>query len=206
MSHAYQVRSELKPKGLDGITQDQIDQHWKLYEGYVKNVNTLNEHIDALVKKSEFGPEFAELKRRLGFEYNGMILHEHYFGALKPGQTPLDEAAELTKLMKKNFGGFEPWKREFSAIGKMRGVGWVVLYFDPHYRVLSNHWITLHEEGHLCGFQPVLVMDVWEHAYMVDWGAGGRADYVDAFFKNVDWKAVEGRLKEAEKLPALSMK
>lgn len=206
MTYTYKVRSELKPKGLDGISDNQIEQHWKLYEGYVKNVNTLNEHLSALSQKGEFGPEFAEMKRRLGFEYNGMIMHEHYFGALKKGVSPLAESSELIKLMKSSFGGFDAWKREFSNMGKMRGVGWIVTYFDPRYRVLSNHWITLHEDGHICGFQPVLVMDVWEHAYMVDWGAGGRADYVEAFFKNVDWKAVEGRLAEAEKLPALAAK
>ncbi len=199
MNHVYQVRQELKPKGLKGISDDQINQHWSLYEGYVKNVNTLNERLAAFVSKSEYGPEYAEMKRRLGFEYDGMILHEHYFSALKPGQPALTDSSELVKQMKRYFGGFEAWKKEFTAIGKMRGVGWAILYYDPQYRVLSNHWITLHDDGHPAGFVPLLVMDVWEHAFMVDWGVTGRPDYIEAFFKNVDWPHVEKRFQEAAK-------
>ena len=198
--HQYLVRTELRPKGLPGISEDQLAQHWKLYEGYVKNVNLLNEKLAALSGKKEYGPEFAELKRRLGFEYDGMILHEHYFGVLKAGQKPLGEEAALTKQMKKSFGGFANWKDEFTAIGKMRGVGWAVLYFDPRARVLTNHWIGMHEEGHPAGFVPILVMDVWEHAYMVDGGAEGRPLYIEAFFKNVDWSKVDRALAEADRL------
>ncbi|MFI5348542.1 MAG: Fe-Mn family superoxide dismutase, partial [Elusimicrobiota bacterium] len=153
----YQARQELRPKELPGISEDQIAQHWKLYEGYVKNVNLLNGKLSALSAKKDFGPEFAELKRRLGFEYDGMILHEHYFAVLKAGQKPLGDEAALTKQMKKSFGGFAAWKEEFTAIGMMRGVGWAILYFDPRARVLTNHWIGMHEEGHPAGFVPILV-------------------------------------------------
>src|SRR5277367_2302827 len=106
MNRKYKVRTEFRPYGLEGISEDQIAQHWALYEGYVKNVNALNERLSALSEKKEYGTEFAELKRRLGFEYNGMILHEHYFGILKSGQKPVGDYAELTKLLKKSFGGF----------------------------------------------------------------------------------------------------
>jgi Fe-Mn family superoxide dismutase len=197
--HEYEARRDLMPKGLPGISEDQIAQHWKLYEGYVKNVNLLNEKLAALSAKKDFGLEFAELKRRLGFEYDGMILHEHYFGVLKAGQKPLGEDAALSKQMKKSFGGFANWKDEFTAIGKMRGVGWAILYFDPRARVLTNHWIGMHEDGHPAGFVPILVMDVWEHAYMVDAGADGRPKYIEAFFKNVDWSKVDRALTEADR-------
>jgi Fe-Mn family superoxide dismutase len=160
-------------------------------------VNALNERLGALSEKKEYSTEFAELKRRLGFEYNGMILHEHYFAILKSGQKPLGDFAELTKLFKKSFGGFGGWKEEFTAMGKMRGVGWVILYFDPRTQQLTNHWISMHEEGHPAGFAPILVMDVWEHAYMVDHGADGRANYIEAFLKNVDWPKAERILKAA---------
>ena len=203
--HQYQPRQELRPKELPGISEDQIAQHWKLYEGYVKNVNLLNEKLAALTAKKDFGPEFSELKRRLGFEYDGMILHEYYFGVLKAGQKPLGEEAALSKQMKKSFGGFSAWKEEFTAIGKMRGVGWAILYFDPRARVLTNHWIGLHEDGHPAGFVPILVMDVWEHAYMVDGGADGRPRYIEAFFKNVDWSKVDREMAEAERLAAGSL-
>jgi Fe-Mn family superoxide dismutase len=195
----YQVRPELKPKALPGISEDQIAQHWKLYEGYVKNVNLLNEKLSALRGKKDFGPEFAELKRRLGFEYDGMILHEHYFGILKAGQKALSEDGALGKLMKKSFGSVANWQEEFTAIGKMRGVGWAILYFDPRARILTNHWIGLHEDGHPAGFVPLLVMDVWEHAFMVDAGADGRPRYIEEFFKNVDWPKMERNFAEAER-------
>jgi Fe-Mn family superoxide dismutase len=191
MNYKYQVRRELRPKQLTDISEDQIAQHWTLYEGYVSNVNLLNENIFALAEKKSFGPEFAELKRRLGFEYNGMILHEHYFGVLKAGQQPLGAHAELTKLFKKSFGGFDNWREEFAAVGKMRGVGWAILYLDLSRRLLSNHWINLHEDGHPAGCLPLIVMDVWEHAYMVDSGVDGRAACVEAFLKNINWPRAE---------------
>ena len=197
MNFKYKVRQELRPMDLQGIGSDQIDQHWSLYEGYVKNVNLLNEELAALSEKKQFGPPFAELKRRLGFEYDGMVLHEHYFGILKSGQKPLGDFAELTKLFKRFYGGFSAWKEEFLAMGKMRGVGWVILYLDSRNQVIGNHWIGLHEIGHPAGFTPLLVMDVWEHAYMVDHGVDGRANYVEAFLKNVDWPKVEMNLKDA---------
>ncbi len=205
--HEYEVRQELRPKGLTGISEDQIAQHWKLYEGYVKNVNALNGRLAALSAEKSYGPEFAELKRRLGFEYDGMILHEHYFGVLKSGRKPLGEDfAALMKRLKKSFGGFAHWKEEFSAIGKMRGVGWAILYFDPRAGVLTNHWIGMHEEGHPAGFVPILVMDVWEHAFMVDGGADGRPAYIEAFFNNVDWSKADGALVEAERAaPGMSV-
>jgi superoxide dismutase, Fe-Mn family len=185
MAHTYAPKTQYKPSGLDGISQKQIDQHWTLYEGYVKNTNILNEKIEALRAKEDFGPEFAELTRRKGFEYNGMILHEHYFGIMKPGTSAPAETSDLGKTFKKYFGSFAAYQKEFSAIGKMRGIGWAVTYFDPVNEALSNHWIGLHEENHPSGYAPILIMDVWEHAYMVDWGATGRPDYVTAFLKNV---------------------
>ena len=197
MNHKYQVRHGLRPKSLPSLSAEQIDQHWTLYEGYVKAVNLLNEKIAELRDKKSFGPEFAELKRRLGFEYDGMILHEHYFSVLKAGQKRPGDDSELIKMLKKSFGGFENWRQEFAAIGKMRGVGWAILYFDPRAQLLTNHWIGLHEDGHPAGFVPILVLDAWEHAYMVDAGADGRAAYVDAFLTCVDWPKVERNLENA---------
>lgn len=189
--HVYPVRLELYPRDLAGIGERQISQHWALYEGYVANVNLLNERLAALSEASSFGPEFAALKRWAGFEYDGMVLHEHYFGVLKAGVKTLGEGAQLIKLMKKSFGGYGSWLAEFSAMGQMRGVGWVILYYNPATKELTNHWIGLHADGHPAGFAPLLVMDVWEHAYMVDAGVDGRGRYVETFLKNVDWAKLE---------------
>lgn len=204
MNHAYAVRAEIRPKALEGISENLIAQHWALYEGYVRNVNILREKLDALAAKGDFGPEFAELNRRLGFEFNGMALHERYFAILKSGQPALAEGSELMKQLKKRFGGFDAWRKEFAAMGKMRGVGWVVLYYDPTADVVTNHWITLHEEGNPAGCAPVVTMDVWEHAYILDQGAAGRGNYIEAFFKNVDWAKVEADFKALSSRSAVS--
>ncbi len=190
-------RGPVRPRDLDGISEEQISQHWALYEGYVKAAAALGEKLSMLSKVENFGPEFTELKRRWGFEANGVILHQSYFAALTSGGRPPAAAARTTELIKESFGGFAAWKKEFTAIGKMRGTGWAILYLDPRTATLTNVWIASHEDGHPAGFAPLLVMDVWEHAYMVDRGASGRPEYIEAFMKNVDWSMVESRLHRA---------
>jgi len=151
------------------------------------------------VKKGEAGgadPHFAELSRRLGFEYNGMRLHEYYFGNLtkRAGGAP---DPSLRDALAASFGDFETWKKNFAAVGAMRGVGWAIAYEDPWTGNISNHWITLHEVGNVAGFNPILVMDVWEHAFMLDYKPAERAKYIEAFLGNVDWQIVKKRLKPA---------
>lgn len=187
--------------GLDGISDAQLQEHFSLYAGYVKQVNGLNEDLAKSRgegKASGKNPEFAELTRRLGFEYGGMILHEYYFSNLRKAADPQPaKNSGLAKALGDAFGSIDQWKTDFQAIGEMRGVGWVVLFEDPVTDQLSNHWITLHQEGIPAGFKPLLVMDVWEHAFMRDYKATERAKYVDAFFRNVDWQVVERRLNES---------
>ncbi|MBX9689926.1 MAG: hypothetical protein K2X27_24660 [Candidatus Obscuribacterales bacterium] len=182
-------------KNLTGISNETIEIHLGLYAGYVKNTNILNEKVIELTEQGKSGtPEYAELKRRYGFEYNGMRLHEYYFGNLKTGGSELKEGSELAKKISEVYGSVEIWKNDFSKIGAMRGVGWAVLFQDPFTKTLSNHWITLHEEGNVAGFVPILVMDVWEHAFFRDYKPADRPKYIEAFFANVDWDAVEKRL------------
>jgi Fe-Mn family superoxide dismutase len=187
-------------KGLDGISDKQVEEHLALYAGYVKQVNTLNEELATLRgdgKASGKNPEFAELTRRLGFEYGGMVLHEYYFSNLRSAADPEPKSgSRLAAALNESFGSVEQWKTDFEAIGEMRGIGWVVLFEDPVTDRLSNHWITLHQEGIPAGFKPLLVMDVWEHAFMRDYKATEKAKYVAAFFRNIDWPAVERRLQE----------
>ncbi len=182
-------------KGLTGISDHQLEAHLELYKGYVANTNKLNEQIAALATTKPAVPEYAEQKRRLGFEYNGMLLHEYYFGNLTPNAKgkPADRA-KTTEAMDRSFGGWDAWQADFQSVGTMRGVGWAILYQDPATGALSNHWVTLHEDGHPAGFKPVLVMDVWEHAYVLDYKFSERAKYIDAFFGNIDWDTVEKRL------------
>ncbi len=187
-------------KGLDGISDKQVEEHLALYSGYVKQVNALNEELAKLRgegKASGKNLEFAELTRRLGFEYDGMILHEYYFSNLKPAADPQPAPnSALAKAFSEFFGSVDQWRTEFLGIGEMRGVGWVILFEDPVTDRLTNHWVTLHQEGIPAGFKPLLVMDVWEHAFMRDYKVTDKAKYVEAFFRNIDWKMVERRLQE----------
>lgn len=179
-------------KGLTGISDQQIQVHLGLYQGYVKNTNLLNENLAQLFKEGKTGtPEYAEITRRLGFEYDGMLLHEYYFGVLKPGGVALDPSSKLARAINDSFGSYDAWMADFRAIGQMRGVGWAILFQNPINGWLSNHWITLHQDGIPAGFRPLLVMDVWEHAFLIDYKPAERAKYIDAFFQNVNWPAVE---------------
>jgi Fe-Mn family superoxide dismutase len=201
---------EFNLSGLNGISDQTLEMHFKLYEGYVKETNKLTSKIseflsDGKVDQEEM-PAYSELTRRLGFEYNGMVLHEYYFGNMKKeGSGDPGKDAQFYKAAEASFGSYDIWKADFVSIGKMRGVGWAICYEDPTSGYLSNHWISLHEVGNVAGFNPVLVMDVWEHAFLLDYKPADRPKYIEAFFSNIDWKAVEERLKaEASARPTAS--
>jgi Fe-Mn family superoxide dismutase len=202
-----------KPKqfdlsGLNGISDKTLELHFKLYEGYVKETNNLTERIskflqDGQVDQDEM-PAYSELTRRLGFEYNGMVLHEYYFGNMRrQGTGDPAKDSNFIKAAEQSFGTYDIWKADFVGIGKMRGVGWAMCYQNPANGRLSNHWITLHETGNVSGFTPVLVMDVWEHAFLLDYMPAERPKYIEAFFSNINWEAVEQRLNiDASTRPA----
>jgi superoxide dismutase, Fe-Mn family len=185
--------------GLNGISDQTLEMHFKLYEGYVQATNKLRERLFAIVQDEKVDQEempiYSELTRRLGYEHNGMVLHEYYFSNLKRGSNGQPEPhGSFAQITEKSFGSFPIWKTDFLSVGMMRGVGWAICYLDPASGAVSNHWITLHEQGPMTGFVPLLVMDVWEHAYLLDYMPSERSDYIDAFFSNVDWKVVEERM------------
>ncbi len=181
---------------LDGISAEQLEQHYKLYQGYVTNTNVLNDKLVELREAGKVGtPEYNELRRRFGFEYDGMRLHEYYFENMTANGGAVPTSGKLAELLKEAFGSVENFEADFRATGLMRGIGWAILYQDPFTDRLQNFWITDHEFGHPAGFTPILVMDVWEHAYTVDYKPTERGKYIDAFFRNIDWKVVEARLK-----------
>ena len=187
--------------GLEGISDQTLEMHFKLYEGYVKETNRLTEKIKELLATGQIDqeemPAYSELTRRLGFEYNGMVLHEYYFGNLKRGgSSHPDHASDFYQAAETSFGRYEIWRADFIGVGKMRGVGWAICYQDPVSKRLSNHLVTLHEVGNVAGFTPILVMDVWEHAFLLDYKPSERSKYIDAFFSNIDWDAVERRIQE----------
>jgi superoxide dismutase, Fe-Mn family len=181
---------------LEGISKDQINQHLGLYSGYVKNVNGLQDDLAMYMEDSQkHARALSELMRRFGFEFNGMRLHEYYFEQLGESgvSSASGESGELKAAIVEQFGSFEAWENQFKAIGKMRGIGWVLLVRDELHGNLHNIWVSDHELGHLGGQDILCAMDVWEHAYMVDHGAKGRGDYIDAFFANLNWGVCEAR-------------
>ena len=187
--------------GLKGISDETLEMHFKLYEGYVKETNKLTVKISEFLKDGrvdqEEMPAYSELTRRLGFEYNGMVLHEYYFGNMKKdGTGDAANTSNFFKAAESSFGSYDTWKADFVSVGKMRGVGWAICYENPANGRLSNHWITLHEVGNVSGFTPVLVMDVWEHAFLLDYKPADRPKYIEAFFSNIDWNTVEQRLQK----------
>ncbi|HVO24049.1 MAG TPA: Fe-Mn family superoxide dismutase [Candidatus Margulisiibacteriota bacterium] len=194
----YEVNTALRPSGLLGFSEEQIAQHWRLYEGYVAQVNTLRNDLQALRKEGRGNtPLYADRRRRLGYEYNGMVLHEYYFGNLKAKEAEPSGSSPLKKAITGSFGTFDGFKDDFVQAGSTRSVGWAILYLDPATGILNNHFIELHEDGSVAAFMPLLVMDVWEHAYMVDYGASGRTSYIHSFFANVNWPVVEKRFADA---------
>jgi len=198
----YQAK-QFKLSGLNGISDKTLEMHFKLYEGYVTQSNLLTEKISEFIQDGNIDqeemPAYSELTRRLGFEYNGMVLHEYYFGNMKRGGAGDPERnSSFLKAVEQSFGSYEVWKTDFVGVGKMRGVGWAICNQNPANDRLSNHWISEHQIGNVAGFNPVLVMDVWEHAYLLDYKPAERSKYIEAFFSNIDWNAVEERLKKGK--------
>jgi len=191
---AYEAKDYGKLLGMEGFSETLLNNHFTLYKGYVTNTNKVMEMLTAMLKEGKATtPEYAELKRRFGWEFNGMRLHEYYFENLG-GKAALDKSGKLGKKLAENFGSYEDWEKDFKATGTMRGIGWAILYQDSMGGKLLNQWVNEHDVGHPAGCAPVLVLDVFEHAFMVDYGLK-RADYIEAFFKNIDWAAAEGRLR-----------
>jgi len=179
--------------GMEGFSDTLLKNHFTLYQGYVVNTNKLMEGLSQLLKEGKTGiPEYGELKRRLGWEFNGMRLHEYYFENLG-GKGGIQKGGKLFQKLTESFGSYEAWEKDFKATGSMRGIGWAVLYQDILSGKFINFWINEHEVGHPAGGMPILIMDVFEHAFMIDYGLK-RADYIGAFFRNINWVEVEKRL------------
>lgn len=173
--------------GIQYLSDKLIKDHISLYQGYVSNTNKLIQELDMFSKEDmDKTPEYAEIKRRLGWEFNGMRLHEYYFANIIKGGSYLDRNSNIFKKITQDFGSYDNWEKDFRTTGLMRGIGWTVLYYDPFLGRLFNTWIDEHNSGHLTGCYPVLVMDVFEHAYLLDYGIK-KSDYINAFFKIVNW-------------------
>ncbi|MBI2013796.1 MAG: superoxide dismutase [Candidatus Colwellbacteria bacterium] len=179
--------------GTPGFSETILKNHFTLYEGYVTNFNKLDQTLMAMEKEGKFGtPEFNELNRRFGWEFNGMRLHELYFENMAKKSSNFPNEGQLADRILSEWGSHDLFRKDFTAMGAMRGIGWVILYHDPVANRLFNVWVNEHDMGHLAGCKPLLVLDVFEHAYTLDYGLK-KTDYIEAFFKAIDWNTVAGR-------------
>lgn len=197
MTHTPYIETTFTIPALSGISQQTIDEHLKLYAGYVKHTNLILEHIASLTTTPEEALRntytVGELRRRLGFEFGGMRNHEYYFHQLEGGATELLSESKLKAKIAEQWGSFDVWFAEFKQLAMTRGVGWAFLYQDTKTGNLINTWIGEQHDGHLTGLTPILALDMWEHSYMLDVPPSKKKEYVDAFFKNLNWSVVEGR-------------
>jgi Fe-Mn family superoxide dismutase len=183
---------------LTGISAKNIEEHLKLYKGYVTNSNLILNKIKEYEKDPmENAYILGELHRRFSFEFDGMRNHEYYFSHLSGGSKDLDSNGLIYKAIEREWGSFENWSAQFKSIAMTRGVGWVILYYDKHSEHLLNQWVDEHHLGQLTGLSPLLCLDMWEHAYVYDYPTSEKKKYVEAFFANLNWKTVEESFKKA---------
>jgi len=185
----YKEKEFTNLSGLNGLSDEMIKNHFTLYKGYVTNANKIKEELTKAVPGSAI---YNELKRRFGWEWNGVRMHELYFENLVSNSEQINQDSELYKKIVAQFGTFENWLSDFKTTGLMRGIGWAVLVYDPLSGELINHWVGEHDLGQLSEQKVILVMDVWEHAYITDYGIK-RVDYIESFIKNINWSVVEKR-------------
>jgi len=183
---------------LKGISEKQIKVHLALYEGYVKHVNLIGEKLAALKEADAEGNAYvmAELRRRFAFEFDGMRMHEYYFEQFE-GEKGGDPASALAKAAEAKYGSGENFLKHIKEVAESRGIGWVVVYYDPIGKLLQTVFVADHEVGQLAGLPIILALDLWEHAYMVDYVPADKKNYIDAFFDNINWSVMERRFDAA---------
>jgi Fe-Mn family superoxide dismutase len=194
--HTYTPKTFTLPE-LPGLSEKQIKAHLGLYEGYVKHINVLREQITELtaLDKEKYAYAITETRRRLGFEFNGMRMHEYYFTQLEGGASPLASDSKLALAVTEKYGSVEDFMSHFKAVGMSRGIGWSVLYADPAANTVHTAWVSDHELGQLGGLPIILAMDMWEHAFMVDYLPAEKKNYVEAFMNNVNWNVAAERFE-----------
>jgi Fe-Mn family superoxide dismutase len=193
----YEKRDFKLPR-LQGISSEQIEIHLGLYAGYVKFTNQLCDLLADLGKDPEKNSyALGEVRRRFGWEFDGMRMHEYYFEQWENGARPLPEGGPLARMLTEQYGSFSAFEDRWKRIGQTRGIGWTVLAWDPRARMSHAYWVGEHELGQLAGLPIVLVMDMWEHAYMADYKPADKKKYIDAFWQNLDWQLIEQRFTAA---------
>ena len=185
---------------LADLSKKQLDVHLELYAGYVKHTNLVREKIAGLADDPEANAlALAELRRHFAFEFDGMRMHEYYFEQFEGSATPQSEMSALAEAAEEKYGSYEGLETHVREVASTRGVGWAVVYYDPIGKTLHTVFTTSHELGQLAGLPIILALDMWEHAYMVDYAPSEKSHYLDAFFKNLNWSVPEGRFLAAQR-------
>ena len=183
---------------LVGISAKSIEEHLKLYKGYVANANLILEKIAEYMADSEKNAYvLGELQRRFSFEFNGMRNHEYYFASLEGGAKALPDGSALKAAIEKQAPSFDVWLAGFKALALTRGIGWAVLYWDKEMQQLTHSWVDEQHLGQLNGLSPVLMLDMWEHSYVLDYLPSGKKKYVEDFFANLNWEVIENNFSKA---------
>jgi len=184
---------------LKGISTKTIEEHLKLYEGYVKNANSVLEMLGKLSADPVANAYvMGELHRRFAFEYDGMRNHEVYFSSLEGGTKPLPVGSAFKKAIESEAGSFDGFLSAFKSLALTRGIGWAVLWYDQKDKRLLANWIDEQHLGQLNGCAMILALDMWEHSYVADYQPSGKKQYVEDFFANLNWEVVEGNFKKAQ--------
>ena len=186
---------------LKGISKKTIEEHLKLYAGYVKHANLILEKIDEYAKDAEkHAYALGEIQRRFAFEFDGMRNHEYYFQSLEgDGPTAVIADSPLAKAITEEWGSWDAWLNRFKSIALTRGIGWAILYYDPTTKRLLNTWSDEQHLGHLTGLRWICGIDMWEHAFVMDYLPSGKKQYVEDFFANINWSVIEKNFAEAVK-------
>jgi superoxide dismutase, Fe-Mn family len=193
--HTFTAR-DFKLPILDGLSEKQTQEHLTLYQGYVKHANLINEKIATLADDPEKNSyTIAELRRRFGFEFDGMRMHEYFFEQFEGGSQVMNEDSSVALQIANHWPSYDAWKEQFISLSLTRGIGWGILAYDKKTNALFNAWVGDHEIGQLAGVSIVLALDMWEHAFMVDYLPSEKKQYIAAFFKNINWKTVETRME-----------
>jgi len=189
----YEAKSFDIPE-LTGISAKNIEEHLKLYSGYVNHTNLILKELKATNAEGADAYKLAEIRRRFAFEFDGMRNHELYFGQFEGGAQSLNLDSSLGQKIEAQYGSYDAWLADFKRTTGVRGVGWVILYYDAERDLLINHWVDEQHLGHLTGLKPVLTLDLWEHAYVGDYWSSGKGQYIDDFLASVNWEIIGGRI------------
>ena len=181
---------------LKGISKTTIDEHIKLYEGYINHLNLILENISSLKEDPTEAYARSEMQRRLSFEFDGMRNHEYYFLSLEKGSAPLSDG-DLKKMIEDQWGSVGIWLSHFKILAKTRGIGWAMLSYDPENKSLINSWVDEQHLGHLTGLSPIIALDMWEHSFVADYLPSGKGKYIDDFFENLNWSVIEENFSKA---------